>query len=438
MTQPPEPAGAHQPTAGRQADRRAPPPPSPDLIVQKYGGSSLANADRIRNAARRIAEALASGHQVVAVVSAMGDTTDELIGLARELAAEPDAREMDSLLSTGEQVSASLMAITLRGMGQRSVSLTAAQAGIHTNRLFTRARITEVRADRLRRELEHGRVPIVAGFQGVTEELDVTTLGRGGSDTTAVALAAALGARRCEIYTDVEGVYTADPRVAPEARCLPEISYEEMLELAQLGARVMHPRAVELGESYGVPILVRSSFSQAPGTLIHAEAAVEDRKNVRGIAHDEDVGKITLERVPDRPGVAHTIFAPLAEAAISVDTIVQNIGHDGYTDLSFTVSRSDLPQALRLIESVAGQVQAEGLTHDEDLAKVSIVGTGMQSAPGYAARMFGTLATAGINIQMITTSDIRITCIVSRERAADAVRALHTAFELDEGEEGRR
>ena len=401
------------------------------LLVQKYGGSSLADADRIRNAARRIEDAIAAGHCVVVVVSAMGDTTDELLALAHRLADEPNERELDSLLATGEQVSASLLAIALRGMGRRAISLTAAQAGIRTDRLFNRARITEVRDDRLRRELDEGRLPIVTGFQGVTEELDVTTLGRGGSDTTAVALAAALQAERCEIYTDVDGVYTADPRIVPDARHLPEISYEEMLELAQLGARVMHPRAVELGEVYGVPILVRSSFGQRSGTLIRAGDAVEVRKNVRGIAHDEDVGKITLLRVPDRPGVAHTIFAPLAEAGISVDTIVQNAGLDGSTDISFTVSRSDLAKTVRLIEPLAREIRAEGMTQAEGLAKVSIVGSGMQSAPGYAARMFGALADAGINIEMITTSDIRITCIIGSARAADAVRALHAAFELD-------
>jgi aspartate kinase len=401
-------------------------------LVQKYGGSSLADANRMRGAARRIDSAIDSGRRVVVVVSAMGDTTDQLLALARVLADDPDERELDSLLATGEQVSASLMAITLRGMGRHAVSLTAAQAGIHTNRLFNRARIVEVRAERLRRELEQGCVPIVTGFQGVTDELDVTTLGRGGSDTTAVALTAALQAERCEIYTDVDGVYTADPRVVPDARLMREISYEEMLELAQLGARVIHPRAVELGQLYDVPILVSSSFGERPGTLIRAGGPLEVRKNVRGIAQDEDVGKVTLLRVPDRPGIAHTVFAPLAEAGISVDTIVQNAGLDGRTDLSFTVSRSDFNKTVTLIRPLVGQIQAEGFNEADDLAKVSIVGSGMQSAPGYAARMFGALAEAGINIEMITTSDIRITCIIGRERAAEAVRALHAAFELDE------
>ncbi len=406
-------------------------PPGP-ILVQKYGGSSLANAERIRNAAGRICTALDEGRRVVVVVSAMGDSTDELLSLARALSPEPHERELDSLLSTGEQVSASLMAITLQALGRGGISLTAGQAGIHTNRLFNRARITEVRVNRLMQELDSGKVPIVTGFQGITEDLDVTTLGRGGSDTTAVALAAALGAERCEIYTDVEGVFTADPRLVREARPLARISYEEMLELAQLGARVMHPRAVELGEVYGVPIVVRSSFSQAAGTLIHMEDLVEIRKNVRGIAHDEDVGKITLLRVADRPGIAFTIFAPLAEAGISVDTIVQNAGLDGVTDLSFTVSRTDLDKTLRLIQPLVAAIGAEGLNHATDLAKVSIVGSGMQSAPGYAARMFETLSAMGINIEMITTSDIRITCIIARAQTAEAVRALHAAFELDQ------
>jgi aspartate kinase len=406
-------------------------PPGP-IVVQKYGGSSLANAERIRNAARRICAALDAGQRVVVVVSAMGDSTDELLTLARALSPEPHERELDSLLSTGEQVSASLMAITLQAMGRGGISLTAGQAGIHTNRLFNRARITEVRVTRLLRELDAGKVPIVTGFQGITDDLDVTTLGRGGSDTTAVALAAALGARRCEIYTDVEGVFTADPRLVPEARSLARISYEEMLELAQLGARVLHPRAVELGEVYGVPIEVRSSFSEAAGTLIHTEELVEIRKNVRGIAHDEDVGKITLLRVADRPGIAFAIFAPLAEAGISVDTIVQNAGLDGVTDLSFTVSRTDLDRALRLIQPLVAAIGAEGLNHAADLAKVSIVGSGMQSAPGYAARMFETLAATGINIEMITTSDIRITCIIARAQTTAAVQALHAAFELNQ------
>jgi aspartate kinase len=402
------------------------------LIVQKYGGTSVGSAERITRSAERIAAVAADGYDVVVTVSAMGKTTDELIGLARQVSRDPNDREMDQLLVTGEQVSASLMAMALIDRGRQAVSLTGAQAGIRTTRLFTKARITDIHPERIRRELDGGRIPIVTGFQGITEDLDVTTIGRGGSDTSAVAIAAALGAERCEILTDVEGIYTADPRVVSNARKLDQISYEEMLELASLGARVMHPRAVELGEVYGVPILVRSSFSYAPGTLITRIEDVEVRKNVRGIAHDTDVAKIRIVGVPDRPGIAAAIFMPLADAAISVDTIVQNTSLDGKTDLSFTVSRAEHSRAAALVETIVPTIGASGLDHSEDLAKVSVVGTGMQSAPGYAARMFRALAGAGINIDMITTSDIRITCIISASQAEEAVNALHAAFELDQ------
>lgn len=407
------------------------------LVVQKYGGSSLATAERIRAASRRVARTAATGRPVIVVVSAMGSTTDELIELAYSVAERPDDRELDLLLSTGETVSATLMAMALHDLHQPAVSLTGAQAGIRSTRVFTRARITDIRPDRISTELHHGKVVIVTGFQGVTDDEDVTTLGRGGSDTTAVALACALGAERCDIYTDVEGIYTADPRVVPNARKVTEIGYEEMLELAQLGARVMHPRAVELAELYGMPIQVASSFTETPGTLIHRDGdslkdmPMEVRKHVRGIAHDTDVARITLVRVPDRPGVAAAIFEPLAEAGINVDTIAQSSGADGNTDLSFTIPRSFLDRAVLLSQSIAPQIGAASVNTADDLAKVSIVGTGMQSAPGYAARMFGALARANINIEIISTSDIRITCVVPRDRAEDAVRVLHTAFELD-------
>jgi aspartate kinase len=402
------------------------------LIVQKYGGTSVGSAERIMRSAERIAALAAAGNDVVVTVSAMGKSTDELIGLARQVSNDPDDREMDQLLVTGEQVSASLMAMALIARGRPAVSLTGAQAGIRTTRLFTKARITDIHPERIRREIDGGRIPIVTGFQGITEDQDVTTIGRGGSDTSAVAIAAALGAERCEILTDVEGIYTADPRVVSNARKLDQISYEEMLELASLGARVMHPRAVELGEVYGVPILVRSSFSDAPGTLITRIENVEVRKNVRGIAHDTDVAKIRIVGVPDRPGIAAAIFIPLADAAISVDTIVQNTSLDGKTDLSFTVSRADHGRAAAMVEKIVPDIGASGLDHSDGLAKVSVVGTGMQSAPGYAARMFRALAGAGINIDMITTSDIRITCIIAASQADDAVNALHAAFELDQ------
>jgi aspartate kinase len=408
------------------------------LTVQKYGGSSLATADRIRAAAVRVSRTAASGHPVVVVVSAMGDTTDELIALAHQVASPPDERELALLLSTGEMVSATLMAMALHNLHQPAVSLTGAQAGIRSTNAYTRARITDIRPERIATELRHGKVVIVTGFQGVNAAEDITTLGRGASDTTAVALACALKAERCDIYTDVEGIYTADPRVVPSARKLAEVGYEEMLELAQLGARVMAPRAVELGEVYGMPIQVASSFVDVPGTLIHrlnadgvAQMPMEIRKNVRGVAHDTDVARITVRRVPDRPGIAAAIFQPLADANISVDTIAQSSGADGTTDVSFTVSRDSLARAVEIARAIAPRIGAEQIDPADDLAKVSIVGTGMQSAPGYAARMFGALASAGVNIGIISTSDIRITCVVPRDRVEDAVRILHSTFELD-------
>jgi len=401
------------------------------LIVQKYGGSSLATAERIKAVACRIAAAREAGNDVVVVASAMGDTTDELIALAHQVTKRPPERELDLLLHTGEVVSCALLAMALRDLGHEAVALTGFQAGIKTERRFGRARIMAVNPHRIVQELSAGRIPIVAGFQGFTDELDITTLGRGGSDTTAVALAASLGAERCEIYTDVEGVYTADPRVVPEARKLRDISYEEMLELAFQGARVMHTRAVEIGSIYNIPILVASSFTDAPGTLIHGEVDMERRNKVRGIAHDTDVAKVTILGVPDRPGIAAAIFEPLAEAGISVDVIVQNASVDGLTDLSFTVSRSDLEKAFSLVQPVAREIGARGCVSATNLAKVSIVGAGMQNAPGYAARMFRTLASHNINIEMITTSEIRITCIIAEDRVVEAVRALHRAFELE-------
>ncbi|MBE9477757.1 MAG: aspartate kinase [Chloroflexi bacterium] len=401
------------------------------LIVQKYGGSSVAGAGRIKNVARRIAAARDEGNQVVVVVSAMGDTTDELIELAYQVTDRPDVREFDTLLSTGELVSSTLLAMALKEMGYQAISLSGAQAGIRTDSVHSRARILKVEARRVVKELEKGNIVIVAGFQGVTDEMDVTTLGRGGSDTTAVALAASLGAEGCQIYTDVEGVYTADPRLIPEARPLAEIGYDEMLELATYGTKVMHPRAVELGELYGIPIRVASSFSQEPGTLIHGGASMEVRNKVRGVAYDLDVAKITVVGISDQPGIASSIFQPLAEAGISIDTIVQNAGLDNVTDLTFTVAKSDLAEAMRVVEPIAGLIKARECVSDASLGKVSIVGTGMQNTPGYAARMFQVLGEQGINIQLITTSEIRITCIIDEAKVKKAVRALHRAFELE-------
>jgi aspartate kinase len=405
------------------------------LIVQKYGGSSLAGADHIRNVADRLARARDGGNQVVAVVSAMGKTTDELIALAHQVSERPDAREMDLLLSTGELVSCTLLAMALRTNGYDAISLSGAQAGIKTDTSHGRAKIAGVEPRRVMAELDKGKIVIVAGFQGITEESDITTLGRGGSDTTAVAIAAGLGADRCEVYTDVEGIYTADPRLVPKARKLDEIGFEEMLELASYGAK-MNPRSIELGMVYDVPILVASSFSDVPGTLIHKDADMntnvgEIRNRVRGIATDTNVAKITVLGVTDRPGVAASLFEPLSKADISVDVIVQNASEGGATDLTFTIKRTDLTRALEVVETVAKGLGSRGVTSADKLAKVSIVGTGMQDAPGYASRLFRALADNGINIEMITTSDIRITCIVDESRVAEATRALHTVFQLE-------
>jgi len=401
------------------------------LIVQKYGGSSVADGEKIKNVARRVAKAKDEGNQVVVVVSAMGDTTDDLVKLAYQISEQPSDREFDVLLSTGEIVSSTLLAMALGSLGYRAISLSGAQAGIHTDSSYSHARILRVDTKRVVSELKKGNIVIVAGFQGVSGKRDITTLGRGGSDTTAVALAVSLGAGVCQIFTDVEGVYTADPRLVPEARKLKEISYEEMLELATYGARVMHNRAVELGWLYNVPILVASSFSDCPGTIICKEAAMEVRNKVSGIAHDVSVAKITVIGVPDRPGIAAAIFEPLARANISIDTIVQNTSINNITDLTFTMARTDLLKAMSIVEPVAKSVGGKQCLTDSTLAKVSIIGTGMLNTPGYAARMFRALHQHGINIQLIATSEIRITCIISEDKVTDAVRALHQAFELE-------
>ncbi len=398
------------------------------LVVQKYGGSSVKDVERIQAVARRVAARRDAGNDMVVVVSAMGDTTDELIDLAHRITRQPEPREMDLLLSTGELISSALVTMALHELGQKAVALSGPQAGIMTDTTFSKAKISAIDPARLERELKGGKIVIVAGFQGLTEEEDVATLGRGGSDTTAVGLAARLRADACEIYTDVDGVYTADPRIVPEARKLDTISFEEMLEMAQMGAKVMHPRAVELGQIYNMPITVRSSYSDREGTII----GVENVNKVTGIAHDADVAKITLVGLPDRPGVAHQLFAPLADAAINVDTIVQNVSHHGVTDISFTVAKTDLQSSQKFIESVARDLGASSVIANPDMAKVSIVGTGIQNHPGYAARMFGAMSEAGINIDMISTSEIRITVLIERAKVADAVRALHRAFELDQ------
>jgi aspartate kinase len=412
--------------------------PAP-IVVHKFGGSSVADADRIRRVARRIARDR-GGNDLVVVVSAMGDTTDELLALAAAITDEPDPRELDMLLATGEHQAATLVAMALHSIGVPAIALTGPQAGITTDGAYGRARIAGIEPGRIHDELARGRVVIVAGFQGRSGTGDgatgaeITTLGRGGSDTTAVALAARLGARRCRIYTDVRGIHTADPRFVPQARQLSVVGYEEMLELAHQGAAVMQTRAVELGWVNGVEIEVLSSFEDAPGTLITEDPLVEQRNKVRGLAHDRNVAKITLVEVPDQPGVAASVFEPLAEAGINVDMIVQNVGHHGSTDLSFTIPRVDLARAKRLLEPIVRELGFRELTTDAAVAKVSIVGAGIHNAPGYAARMFRALAAASINIEMISTSEIRITTIIAEDDLEPALRALHDAFELERPE----
>ena len=405
------------------------------VVVQKYGGSSLADAEHIHNVAARIQLRRDDGVDVIVVVSAMGDSTDELISLSEAVAGgtQPDAREMDTLLSTGELVSSTLMAMALKARGCDSISLSGIQAGIKTDAVHGSARIADINTDRIRTELDKGRIVIVAGFQGLAESGDITTLGRGGSDTTAVALAVAVDAERCEIYTDVDGIYTTDPRLTDKARKLSEIGFDEMLEMAVLGAK-MNPRSIELGAVYDMPVYVASSFSSEPGTLIHGgEQTMEVRKAVTGIAVDSNVAKITVRGVVDRPGVAAGLLKPLADEGVSVDVIVQNTSSDGTTDFTFTVGQASVVKAAQLIEDQSIIEYAEVIT-GSNLAKVSIVGTGMENAPGYAARMFSTLSEAKVNIDMITTSEIRITTIIDREQVQKAVQSLHDAFELEKSQ----
>jgi aspartate kinase len=402
------------------------------VIVQKYGGTSVGTAARIRRVSRRIAATVKQGHKVVAVVSAMGHTTDRLIALAQSINPDPPARELDMLVANGETITAPLVAMCLQGMGVPAISLSGLQAGVRTSAHHSKARIQDIKPERILQALREGKVVVVAGFQGVTEDLEVTTLGRGGSDTTAVALAAALKAESCEIYTDVDGIFTADPRLVKTARKLSHIQYDEMLELAAVGARVMHPRAVEIGELYDVPIHVRSSFHEGVGTMIVAHVPMEERRRVRGIAEESNVAKITVVGVPDRPGIAAAIFEPLGAAGISVDVIVQNIGRSRHTDLTFSVAETDLKAAEKLVKVAAKSIGATRVSSAGGIAKLSIVGTGMLGMPGIAGRMFRALADAGINIEMISTSEIRITCLVARDQVQKGVRVLHKTFELDQ------
>jgi aspartate kinase len=402
------------------------------LIVQKYGGTSVGDASRILRVAERVAAAKLAGNDVVVVVSAMGDSTDELLALAGRVSADPAPRELDMLLTAGERISMSLLAMAIKDRGVTAKSFTGSQAGIITDTLHGRAKILDVRAGRISEAISEGHVVIVAGFQGVSTGHDVTTLGRGGSDTTAVALAAALGAEVCEIYTDVDGVFTADPRLVPDARKLHAVTYEEMLELAACGARVLMLRCVEYARRSGVKVHVRSSFTDAQGTWVLEEDERMEKAIISGVPHDTSEAKVTLVGVPDQPGIAARTMRLIADEAINVDMIVQNVSHEGTTDISFTVPKADLGRVLRVLEQVKGEVGARTVLADEEIAKVSLVGAGMKSSPGVAATMFEALADAGVNIEMISTSTIRVSCVIRAGDVTTAVRAIHDRFKLSD------
>ena len=417
------------------------------IIVHKYGGTSVGTPERIKNVARRVGKIRKEGHDVVVIVSAMGHTTDELIDLMHKITENPDSREYDMLVSTGEQVSAALLAMALQDLGCPAISLTGGQAGVVTEDIYRKARIKEVRLERIKKELKEGKVVVITGFQGIDSKGDIITIGRGGSDTSAVAIAAALKAEVCDIYTDVDGVYTADPRIVPEARKLKYISYEEMLELASLGAQVLHPRSVECASIYNMVIHLRSSMKEEEGTYIMSAAQIiklldvarskevgkmEKKEAVRGIALDENVAKVGILKVPDRPGVAARLFGALADEKINVDMIVQSIHSAGtQADMAFTVERTDMKKAVEVTEKVAKELKAEGVISDPDVCKVSLVGVGMVSQSGTASRMFDVLAAEKINIQMISTSEIKISCVIRREEGKRAVQILHKAFGLE-------
>src|SRR5918996_3429621 len=401
------------------------------LIVQKFGGTSVANAEKIRGAARRAIRAQQDGKQVVMVVSAMGHQTDVLVDLAKQITDDPSGREMDMLLSTGEQVSVALMAMAIHSLGAEAVSLTGGQIGIRTDSTHTKARIQSISTERMKKLLDDGKIVIAAGFQGIDEDFNITTLGRGGSDTTAVALAAVLGAQACEIYTDVAGVYSADPRVVPDARRLPRLSFDEALEMAATGSEVLALRSVEFARNYGVPVHVRSSFSWEPGTWVREEDPTMEQAIISGVTYDTTEAKVTIEQVPDRPGIAATVFRALAEGDVNVDMIVQNVSTAGHTDISFTVPSEELARTLSVMEKVTKDTDANGFSNDPGIGRVSLVGAGMRSNPGVAAKMFETLAGEQVNIEMISTSSIRISCVVQERDVERAVRALHKAFDLD-------
>jgi aspartate kinase len=402
------------------------------LIVQKYGGTSVGTIEKIKHVAKKVVEAKKAGNDLVVVVSAMAGETDRLIELAHKIVDKPDEREYDVLVSTGEQVSIALLSMAIQDLGFRAVSFLGFQIGIITNDDFTKARILDIDSEKIANELKRGSIIVIAGFQGIDKQANVTTLGRGGSDTTAVAVAATLKADVCEIYTDVEGVYTTDPNICPNARKLERISYDEMLEMASLGAKVLHTRSVEFAKKNNVPIHVRSTFSQNTGTLVTREDEIMERVVVSGITYNRKEGKITIVKVPDKPGIASKIFKPISEANINVDMILQNVSEDGFADVTFTVAESDCKKALSVIEGIAEEIGAADVQYDENIVKVSIIGVGMRSHAGVAAKMFTVLANEGINIMMISTSEIKISCVIDAKYAELAVRVLHDAFELGE------
>jgi len=401
------------------------------LVVQKYGGSSVANVERIQKVAQRVVGYHKKGYELVVVVSALGDTTDELIQLADKINAEPSEREMDMLLSTGEQISVALLAMAIHKLGAQAISFTGAQVGIITDCSHTRARIIKINTDKIKEELKKGKIVIVAGFQGVSLNQDITTLGRGGSDLTAVALAKELNAGSCEIYTDVEGIYTTDPRIEPKAKKIKEITYDEMLEMASLGAQVMQARSIEVAKKFNVPLHVRSSFTTNPGTMIIKEVKMMEDVVVSGITLNKNQAKITLCGVPDKPGVAVKLFKDLAIAGVSVDMIVQNVSHTRLTDISFTIAKGDSAKAGKITKAVARKIGSSDVILDEDIARISIVGVGMKSHHGVAAKMFGIMADNKINIEMISTSDISISCIIKKKFAEIAIKRLHEEFGLN-------
>ncbi len=401
------------------------------LVVQKFGGTSVANVEKIKNVAHKVIREKNAGHDVVVVLSAMAGETNRLIDLANSAADSPEEREYDSLISTGEQVTITLLSIVLNAMGYRARSFLGFQVRILTDRSYQKARISMIDTDAIQKELKKGTIAVVAGFQGVDEENNITTLGRGGSDTSAVALAAALNADRCDIYTDVDGVYTTDPNICAKARRLDKVSYDEMLEMAMTGAKVLQPRSVEMAKKYNVPVYVKSTFSDKGGTLVTKEDKEMEREVLSGITYDRDQAKITVVHIPDKPGIAANLFTPLSEHNISVDMIIQNVSAQGHTDLTFTVAKKDTKQAQKIVEATAREIGAKKVEVDDEVAKVSIIGVGMVSHSGVAAKMFKTMADESINIMMISTSEIKISCVIQRKYTELAVTALHDAFHLD-------